>query len=200
MRKLNYCMIAALALGPSLMMSLDGQDGGMSSLDNPTPSDMGEVTEQVPSFLDEDLSGVDTRMPLIREGIYKLEIKKIEKVPTKDQTGELLKITLATATDNCKSTTGDAINKGFPVFHQIYITVTEKCTADQIKKSVAQFTQAVGIKKIVPFTPFIGQLVFAKVIVEKERKDEKTGQEYSARNSIKQFFKPDEIKGKALAG
>lgn len=143
-----------------------------------------------PTFdiLNEDLSGVDTTLPLIVEGIYDLAVFKLSKDPSKDGTKENLNIVLHT-TETANTTTRDTVQKGFPLFHVISLTPTEKYTVEQIKRKLAEFTQAVGVPSINPMESIVGRVVRTKVIVEPERTNKETGQTYDARNSVKMFLK-----------
>lgn len=142
------------------------------------------------SFLDEDLSGVDTSMPLVKEGIYELKVDEIEKIPNKAEDGELLKFKFKT-TSAMESVDGQPIAEGYTLFHQISITPTEKYTKDAIKRNVAAFVQAAGGTHLMPLEQWKGKIVQAKVKVQGERTNKETGESYPPRNEIKSFVKPD---------
>lgn len=141
------------------------------------------------SLLTEDLSNVPTTLPLLKESLYDLIITKVEAVPTKDGSGERLSITMKTQTV-AESVTGETINAGFPIYHNIGITPTEKYSVEMIKRSLAAFAKAVGVATIQPLAQFEGKVVRVKLIVEQERTDEKTGKKYDARNGVKTFVIP----------
>jgi hypothetical protein len=190
MKQENKTILPATSLChsmPRILRSTDGADplgaGGGGTLADAGPA----------SFLDEDLSGVDTSLPLVKEKIYPLLVAKIEKVATKDNTGELIKIQLKLEED-AVDTNGNHINKGFPIFHSIPITPSENYSKDDIKRKVAEFVQAAGGQRIFPLSTYENAKLFAKVTIQKERTD-KNGTLWPARNAIGRFLKPSEIKG-----
>ena len=75
-----------------------------------------ESTNLPPSpLLDEDLSGVDTSMPVIKGGITtEVEVVSVKPVENKDKTGQNLEIKVKTTTELI-STKGEAISPGFPL-------------------------------------------------------------------------------------
>ena len=144
-------------------------------------------TNPTPSILDEDLSSVDTSMPVLREDIYLLEVTDAKEVPTNDGKGQMLTITLKTVEDGI-ATNGYAINKGFPVFARTSITPTEKYPKDRIRMEVAKICQAIGVKTIKPFADLKGKLVKVKIKVRPERTDPTTQATYPESNEIKQWI------------
>ena len=154
--------------------------------ENETPNT--ETPTSAVDLLTEDLSGVDTSLPMIVEGIYDLKVFAIKQEPSKDGAKENIAIVLHT-TEVANTTTRDTVQPGFPVFHNISLTPTEKYSVEQIKRKTAEFVQAAGVRSIKPFENLLGKLVRTKVIVEPERTDPKTGKFYDARNSVKLFMK-----------
>lgn len=158
--------------------------------------DDADLPAGAPTFLEGDMSGVDTSMPIIKAGIYVLEVSDIKMEPNKKGDGQNLRITLKTTVDDIAIVgDGDPVKKGFPIFHTISVSPTEKYSQEAITKAVATFVQAIpGHTRLFPLEQFKGQLVHAKVTVEQERTDEKTGTTYPAGNRVKSFLNPDKVK------
>ena len=156
-------------------------------IDNEAPI---EVPATV-SILDEDMSSVDTSIPLIKEGIYTLELTKVEEVDTTDKLGKNLKCKFTLIAD-AESTDGQIVNKGFPVFHQTLITPKGGMTLDMVKRNLALILQPMGLKTLRDLLACEGQgrTVLAKVGIERATKNKETGKEYPAKNVIKAFLKP----------
>lgn len=142
------------------------------------------------NILNDDLSNVSTSMPLLTEGLYDLTIKDVKIEKTKDQTGEMLAISLATTAPATAQGTGEPLAPGFPIFDRIMITPTEKLSVESIKRRVAAFTQAVGVRSVMPLEQFAGKVVRAKIVVDPERTDKTTGRTYEARNAVKTYVLP----------
>lgn len=139
-------------------------------------------------LLNEDLSGVDTSLPIIIEGMYDLEVFSIAKEPSKDGAKENINLVLHT-TETASTTTRDVVQKGFPIFHTISITPTEKYSVEQIKRKLAELTQAVGVRSINPLEAIKGRIVRTKIVIEPERTDKATGRTYEPRNAVRLFMK-----------
>lgn len=135
-------------------------------------------------FLGEDLSGVDTSMPLIKEGPCELLIAKLEKTPNKKGTGFNLKFTLK-ATKDMETTKDDVVHEGFPFFKQISIAPTPDYSEDTIKKAVALFVQCAGGTRLFPLDQYEGKVVPCRVTIKKERTDKNSGETYPPANEIK---------------
>jgi hypothetical protein len=144
--------------------------------------------DSLTSILDEDLSGVDTSIPLLKEGIYNLEIAEVKQQSTSDNAGQMLKIKFKT-TEDSPSVTGDIVHAGFPVYHNILTTPKGDMTADMVRKNLAGFAQALGVPRLTPLESLNGRVLKAKLRVRKERTDEKTGKTYAASNEIATFVK-----------
>lgn len=142
----------------------------------------------ITSILDEDLSGVDTSLPLLKESILTLEVAEIKEQPTSDNAGQMLKIKFKTTEDQ-PSVTGDVVHAGFPVYHNILTTPKGDMTADMVRKNLAGFAQALGVPRLTPLEGLVGRTLKAKVRVRKERTDERTGKTYAASNEIATFVK-----------
>jgi hypothetical protein len=144
------------------------------------------MSDNILDILTEDLSGIDTNIPVLREGLYDLAIVKVTRDPSKDGTKENLNIQLKT-TETASSTAGQIVQAGWSIFDCISISPTERYTIDQIKRNVAAFVQASGCRTVEPVDQFTGKIVRAKVAAVPERKDPKTGQVYPPRNEVKAY-------------
>jgi hypothetical protein len=169
-----------LLMYSGFLLSPDGDAGGMPAVE---------------SFLDDDLSKVDTSLPLLKEGTYAFEVAKIEKKQNKAGTGELIAMTLKLADEGKIDVNGNPVNKGFPIFHQMSITPTDKYSKDDIKRTVAAFVQAAECERIFPLDQYAGKMVYAKITVQKESPNKDTGQLYPPKNAVGRFIKPGDIKG-----
>ncbi len=121
------------------------------------------------SILDEDMSGVDTSMPIIASPIlHAFDIAKVEEVANSTKTGTNLKITLKTSAV-LQDTKGNQIQPGWPCYTYIGLTETPKYNKDAIKRSCATFVEAVlGVKeKLNPLSRFEGKRVMCKVGIGK---------------------------------
>lgn len=145
-------------------------------------------------ILTQDLSGVDTSLPLIVDGIYELEVKEVKQEPTKDGAKQNLNITLVTVGD-ASTTRRDVVHAGFPLYRTISLTPTEKYTADMVRRGLAEFAQALGVATVRPLEALVGKRLYAKVVIDPERTDKATGKRYDSRNSISRFLKPGEVSG-----
>lgn len=126
------------------------------------------------SFLDEDLSKVDTSMPVIRGGIAaELEIVSVTQEPKKDGTGSNVVIKMKT-TRELPSTKGDMINAGYPLTKYLSLSPVigrtdgkKEYTEDDVRRGLAQFMEAVEGKKgnMNPMERFAGKRVMVKVTV-----------------------------------
>lgn len=144
---------------------------------------MSEEALVVPSFLDEDLSQVDTSMPVLAEASAVLKIDDSSLVLNKDKTGQLWKLKMVT-TAQMRSTTGEMLSEGFPVFAQVSLKPTEKYSEESIKKAVASWLQAAGVPRL-NHEELKGKLVQCKIAARGERTDEKTGQVYPPSNELR---------------
>lgn len=138
---------------------------------------------------DIDLSGVDTTMPLLKNGAYEFTIGEMSREQS-DRTGGtylLIQLKLAEEAEDIK---GNPLSPGYPVRHIISLVASEKY--DPIK-NVAQFHEALGDKgmKFDPtFAQYTGQTIVAKTKVEPEREDKETGDVYPPSVRIASFVRP----------
>lgn len=121
------------------------------------------------SILDEDLSSVDTSMPVLRGNvIHDFEIVNIEVTKSKDGLGDVLRIQLKT-TGELLSTKNDTVNAGWTLYNYISLSPKGDYTIDRIRRSLAQFVEAVEGRpgQVNPTDRFIGKRVRCKVKVTK---------------------------------
>ncbi len=125
------------------------------------------------SFLDEDLSGVDTSMPVIKGPITtELEIIDVVEAESKDKTGMNLVIRCKTVKE-LPSTKNDRINPGFPLRKYIGLTPVvgrpgkQDYDAESIRRGLAQFLEAAEGRKgaVKPVERFKGMRIMAKVTI-----------------------------------
>ena len=120
-----------------------------------------------------------TKFPLLPEGtIKRFEIRKPSKATAKKsksgQPSEMIVLPCHLAED-ATSTEGQTINKGWPVYHRITVTVTEKRDARAIAGDVAKWCQAAGVKGVKvseviadPAKYFEGKVIDAKIRIVPE--------------------------------
>lgn len=139
-------------------------------------------------LLNTDLAEVKTDVPLVKDGIYDLEVAEMKTVPSKDEKSENVKIVLKT-TDSAPTVDGKSVNKGFPFFDTISLNQTAEYDPRQRLKRfrVGVLGPAGETGAFMPFTQYVGQIVRCKVIVRQERKDKDTGETYPPSNAIKTY-------------
>ena len=133
---------------------------------------MSDNIVNVPSFLDEDLSKVDTNMPVIQGPITEeVEVQSIELAKSKEGSMDMVKITVKTLRD-LPSTKKQIINAGFPLYGNISITPLlgregkKDRTEEMIKRDVARFVQACGENGgLQPLTRFVGKRCLIEITI-----------------------------------
>jgi hypothetical protein len=157
--------------------ALDGIDGLIVD-ENVNQSDLDVLTE--------DTSGVDTSMPLLKPCLVRVVLDDYSICRSNDGTKTLARLTFKT-----KAPTRDIeekeIQPGYPLYHTITLTPSEKYSKADIKKKVAVVTQALGIPSLTATAK--GKECLVKVATSKERTNEETGEVYPARTEIKSFKK-----------
>jgi|SRR5882757_2150284 len=151
--------------------------------------------------LNADVGDKDTiKYSLIQDGtLMRFEIRDPKTVATKDtanlpleQQVRMLNLPCYTTRD-AMSTDGRTINKGFPVFVRLFVSVNEIQTAQDVANQVTPYCLAAGIRKgtatvgqiIADPKRFLdGQLFDAKVLVT-PAKTTKAGKTYPESNSLK---------------
>lgn len=118
------------------------------------------------SILEQDTSGVDTSYPLIPASLQDFEIIEVSVGQNSKQTGDNIIIKMKTTKDVRAAGSGDLIPAGFPVTTRISLTETDKLDTAGIKKNVAKFTQAIGVKTVSPFEQCAGKLATVKVTIQ----------------------------------
>lgn len=139
------------------------------------------------SLLNTSLDDTDTSMPMLAPGIYEFSVAKCTE-ETSSNGKPLLRIDLKLAQDSAPSTTGGTLNKGFPVFHRVSLTPTDKY--DPLK-ALKLFKMAATGQGTGPFgepASYENKIVKAKIKVSPQRTNEETGQTYEARNEVASFI------------
>lgn len=155
----------------------DAQEGVLTE---PAP-----ITDDPADILSVDLSGVDTSFPLLPAGLYDLVVDGVKVEPNKAGNGRNVVIALKTTTDTT-SVKGEALNKGFPITTYISLTPAEKYNEASIKRGLALFQQACGIKgQFQPVSQYKDKIVRCKVTIRPAKG------EFEESNSIK-FVPPGE--------
>lgn len=160
------------------------------------------ANEIVAPPLDIDLNTVDTSMPLIADGsIADLQIKKVELKNTSTPGVQMLAIDFAT-TSPTKAQDGADLGAGIHVFHNLVLVPSGKGTWDMVARNVGALVQNAGVQ--VPGSSFAEQLqnltanyvallqgaqVRAKLKVQPEGVDKKTGKSFRAKNEVSVFMK-----------
>lgn len=151
---------------------------------DPTNSEVSEVNPvnlSVPGLLDEDMSSVDTAVPLFADGIHEMEIVEVTCGPSKDKTGETLTVKMKTIketkTIRKDPGTGQTItlSAGFPVTKWVGLTPQtgvpgkKDYTQDDVRRGVAQFMECVlgkaqkGVeRRMTPLDKWKGQRLMLK--------------------------------------
>lgn len=150
---------------------------------NPTPDNVISL-----GILDRDLSQVNTSMPILRDGIYDVEVSRVELAETSDQQGKMLRLVFKTTAPS-QAVSGDMINAGFPLYHNFLLTPKGGMTEEMIVRNLAAFAQSAGVATINPVDQLRGRMVRVRVVVVPERKDRNTGRTYPPSNEIHTFLK-----------
>lgn len=134
----------------NLLLSTDGSDSSGSGED----------------ILDFDTKTADRSMPLLPEGTYDMVIKEISR-NLNDKTGkENLKITLNTTRESKDAKGETVLQAGFPVFHYIGLTPSEKYSQSKIRTNCALLLDAVFGKgtgeSMKPIDRLVGKIVTVK--------------------------------------
>lgn len=141
------------------------------------------MTETDP--LNQTAAATDTSMPLLKQGLYDLEITKAE-VGTTDKGTEKLALSLKTTKD-AESKDGETLNKGWMVYHNVGLTPTDDYPAKNIGRNISMILKAAGLPNVTPRQviddpqQLVGKIVRCKVAI----KPEKDG--YPESNKISQF-------------
>lgn len=128
------------------------------------------MNDEATDLLSNDLENVSLKLPLLPKDRYRLTVKKVEEVESKNKPGnKLIKISLSLA-DPAKDTNGNPVSANFPLFDQISLTATENYTQDAIKRRLKTFRQAATGKTggaFYPLEQYIGATVQATVDIQK---------------------------------
>jgi len=141
---------------------------------------MSDITN---SILDTDLSTVDMSKPLVTTGLVELIVDSVKIEPT--STGGQRINTVLKLVNRQKGTKGEDINPGYPIFHGMSITPTEKYSIERIKQAIKELQLACGPDPVGAFgngQQYVGQKVMAMLVIKEDAKGE-----YPAKNEVKRF-------------
>lgn len=130
--------------------------------------------------LDTDLGGVDTSFPLLKDGLYDMIVDSVVKERNKADDGDRLTIKVKTQ-QPAESQKGEALHPGFTLTAYIGITETEKYDKGAIKRSLATFRQAMGLKEgaFNPIEQYQGKVIRVKISTRPAKG------EFEAANNVK---------------
>lgn len=139
-------------------------------------------------ILNQDLSSVDTSRPLLAAGNVELTVAEMKVEPNKKQTGQNLNIVFKTVNSE-RSVKGETIAPGFPVFHTVSLTPTEKYTPESIQRSIKSLLEGLYGHANCPKTfgttdDHLSKTCTAKLIVEES-------DQYPPSNRINRFVSKD---------
>jgi hypothetical protein len=143
--------------------------------------------------LDQDLNSIDTSIPLLEDGIYDLQIAKVEKTKSKAG-GDMLKLDYIT-TGPAKSRSGDQLGLGIHVFDQCMMAPAGKSDWNMVVRNIAAITQGAALTGTVGeflnggYVGLQGRAIRVKIGYEPEGTD-KNGKSFKAKNVISLYIKP----------
>lgn len=141
-----------------------------------------DLTEtDIMSSLDGDFSSIPTGMPLLKPGLYELEVVECAFKVNKAGDGQNLNFKYS-LTQPAVDINDKPVNPGFPVFDLISLKPTEKYDP---RPKIAEFLEAAYGTKGRPFNPpesHIGEKVMARLSVEKS-------DQYGDKNRISRYVK-----------
>lgn len=124
---------------------------------------MNEEQVDTNSLLNEDLTSVDTSMPLLQAGLLEDFTIVKQEVRTNEETGrDSLALTL-NATKELPDKDGNLLPITFPHYVNVPLTPSPKMSISDVKKAVASWTQAASVKMA---TQLEGRIVKCKVTIE----------------------------------
>jgi hypothetical protein len=137
--------------------------------------------------LDQDLNSIDTSMPLLEDGVYDLQINKVEKGQSASKV-DMLKLDYMT-TAPAKSRKQDNLGAGIHVFDQCMLAPSGKSDWNMVLRNVASITQAAGLPGTFgdftngDYVGLQGRTIRVKIGFEPEGTD-KNGKSFKAKNII----------------
>lgn len=169
--------------------------GNQTTKNKKQKNDMSEETNAVVDQNDPLNSDVGDKSTikyslLAGDKTLRFEIRKPRVETTKDGKGKNLVFPCYT-TQEWQYTDGRVANKGSVVFARIYVTPTEKVTAQDIVNRVVPWGVAAGVRGLTVGqiindpSPFDGKLVNCAINIEPEKTDSKTGKTFPESNSLK---------------
>lgn len=140
--------------------------------------------EEQPLVLEEDLTTIETTMPVMPEGFYDLRIDKISQEPNKDKSG-MNGVLELTTTQPFTSESGKQVDPGHPL--RVYFPLQNKADAKKgydWRVRVAQIQEAALGEKKPRFdaNELIGKIVRARVKIEDG--------DYGRRNNVGDLSQP----------
>lgn len=134
-----------------------------------------------------DTGTVDRSSPLLKDGVYDLELKSVERKKNDKKNTESLHFKFLTTRD-VEAVDGNVLHKGWPIMHYVGLTPSDNYTKDSIKKAIVRVLDGIYGKgcnvPIQPLSAHEGKIV--TVILETQ---EAKG-EFGASNRIKKFVPP----------
>jgi hypothetical protein len=149
------------------------------------------TTNPVDDILTNDLTSTDTRNPLLAKARYAFKVAKVEAKDGKEENGVKKRSVSIQLKINQTVTGADSqpITAGTTFFDNIAITPTDKWSADDIKKSLKKFQNAMGVTgPFYPLEQYEGRELEAEVSIQPAKG------EYNERN---RFMYVNKTTGKA---
>lgn len=143
--------------------------------------------------LDMDLNSIDTSIPLLEDGIYDLQVAKVEKAKSKSG-GDMLKLDYVT-TAPAMSRSKDQLGAGIHVFDQCMLAPSGKSDWGMVVRNIAAITQSTQLTGTVGdflnggYVGLQGRALRVKIGFEPEGVD-KNGKSFKAKNVISLYIKP----------
>lgn len=146
--------------------------------------------------MDTDLATVDISVPMLADGIYDLQVSKVEIKPTQTPGGEMISLELTT-TAPATSRTGQMLHPGVKIFHNVNTKPTGKATWDMVKQGLGGLVQAAafppGVASLGNIPVWVNQLqgkiLRAKVEYAPAGVNAKNGKAFKEKNLIAYFSK-----------
>ena len=137
-------------------------------------------------ILTNDQSDTDTSMPLLPPNVaIRCKLVKIEQVRNKKDTGNGLKIQLATL-DELVSVAGEPVRPNYPIFDYIAITPTPDYPISSINKNLKKFMLGFGKKT----GAFGDPQQYVGLVTKVKLKVTKATDEYDEQNKVKSYEEP----------
>ena len=112
---------------------------------------MSDRLQELNSLLNDDLTNVETKRPLLK-GLYELEVIEVEIRENNAKDGNSVQFTCA-LTAPTTAVDGRPVPAGFKVFHNISLKETPKYSQGQIKENMARAREGITGNKAGSFAP-----------------------------------------------